>query len=73
MKLKIKKVRDGKFKSSEGEMISYFWYKALRGEDGVTIEFGSKNEYEVDDEIDIELEKSERAGGRFGYKEPSDL
>lgn len=68
-KLKIVKAREGGFTSSDGKRINYFWYKALREEDGVTIEFGSKKEYEEGEEIEIYLEKNEMPGGKFRYKE----
>lgn len=81
MKLVITKARDGGFTNEEGEKIEYHWYKALRGEDGATIEFGSVNEYEVGDKLEIDLEKTEvpgrelkdgkRAPSRFRYKEPT--
>lgn len=71
MKLIIKKVTPRPFEGSSGEQIKYYWYKALRGHDAVTIEFGSRNEYEVDDELDLDLEKTEISGGRFRYKEIS--
>lgn len=66
----IKKVKPSSFVGSEGDRITYFWYKALR-QDGVTIDFGSKNEYKVDEEIEIDLEKTELSGGKFRYKEAS--
>lgn len=69
MKLKIKKdSRDGSFKGRDGEEVKYFWTKA-ETEDGITIEFGGKKEYEEGDIIDADIEKTERSGGRFGYKE----
>lgn len=70
-KIIIKKVRDGSFTSGNGEEINYFWYKALRRSDDVTLEFGSSNEYKINDEIEIELEKIEISGGKYRYKEPS--
>lgn len=69
----IKKVNKRPFQSSEegGGMIDYFWYKATRLSDGVTIEFGSRNEYKVDQTVDLELEKKETAKGGIRYTEPS--
>lgn len=68
-KYEIKKVRDGSFKNDEGELIPYFWIKALRLEDNVSLEFGSKSgDFEIGDEVELELEKTERAGGKVGYK-----
>lgn len=68
-KFKIKSKRDGSFNGTDGR-VSYTWYKALRLKDGVTLEFGSKNAgYNAGEELDLELEKSERSGGRFGYKD----
>lgn len=69
-KLKITKVIPRAFTGSNGDTIEYYWYKGLRGGDNVTIEFGSKNKYDLDEEIEILLEKSETKTG-FRYKEIS--
>lgn len=68
-KLKITKVRESEFEGSEGKKIKYFWYKGLREGDGVTIEFGSTESYDLDDELELLLEKTETAKGGFRYKE----
>lgn len=68
-KLKIKKVKPSPFTGSEGDQIEYFWYKALRLSDGITLDFGSAKEYEVDQEVELDLEKTELSGGKFRYKE----
>jgi hypothetical protein len=68
--LKILKRKDGSFQGDSGEPVSYFWYKAERLSDGMTIEFGSREGgHEEGTEIETELEKFERPGGRIGYKE----
>jgi len=69
MKLKITKVTERPFVGNEGKEISYYWYKGLREGDGVTINFGSKNEFSLNDEVDLDLEKTELANGKFQYKE----
>lgn len=71
LKYKILKVRDGSFQGRDGDSISYFWVKAIRLADGVTLEFGSKrgDEFEVDDEPELELQKSEDGRGGYRYKE----
>lgn len=58
--LEIKKASKKPFTTSEGEQMDYFWYRGLRKNDGVTIDFGSTQEYGVGDEVEIELEKGER-------------
>jgi len=69
MKLTITRKRDGSFDGDGGERVEYYWYKALLAT-GVTIEFGSRvSTHEVGQELDLDIEKTERAGGRFGYKE----
>jgi len=65
-KFLIKKVRDGAFQSN-GETVEYYWVKAERISDGVTLEFGSKKgDFEVDQEVDLELEKTERVNAKTG-------
>lgn len=65
MDLKITKVTNKPFTGSDGEEINYYWYKAVRRGDGVTIEFGSKNEYEEGEQVELLLEKIET---KRGYK-----
>lgn len=48
-------------------MIPWTWYKAVRIKDGVTIEFGSSEEFEIDEDYELILEKQETARG-FRYK-----
>lgn len=67
--LVIKKATKKPFESSEGETINYFWYKAFRPSDGVTLEFGSTEEHKLNAEIEIELEKIELTNGKYRYKE----
>jgi len=67
-KLTIKKRKDGTFEGTDGP-VPYFWYKAVR-DDGVTIEFGSTDGSHLEGESkELMIEKTERAGGKFGYKE----
>jgi len=64
----IKAVKERPF-DSNGETVPYFWYKAVRQIDGVTIEFGSKkDDLEVGEEYDLDIEKTERPNGKFGYR-----
>jgi len=70
MLLKIKSQKAAPFKNSDGDTIEYFWYKAIRLNDNVAIEFGSKSDaYEDGEEYEINVEKYERPNGKFGYKE----
>jgi len=58
------------FTTDEGEQMDYYWYKAIREHDEVTIRFGSTNgDYSVGDSYEIDLEKYERKDGNTGYKE----
>jgi len=58
------------FKTEEGEMRDYYWYKGERKDNEVSIRFGSTNpDHEIGDEIEIDIEKFERKDGKFGYKE----
>jgi len=70
-KIKIGKVNCKPFKAQDGEEINYYWYRGERLHDGVTLEFGSMQEYEKDETVDVELEKIELANGKFRYKEPT--
>jgi len=68
MKLKIlKDSRDGSFQGRDGESVEYFWTKARRVSDEVTLEFGGKQRYKAGEEVDLELEKQEIPGG-YRYK-----
>lgn len=70
MKLLVQKVKNGNFKGDDGEQIEYYWVTALREGDGVTIQFGTRNEYEVNEKIDIDIQKSEYLDpkGRIQYR-----
>ncbi|SRR6266481_1293478 len=70
-KYQILKIRDGKFQGDGGESIAYFWVKAKRISDGVTIEFGTREgRHRASEEIvELDIEKYEATGGRFRYKE----
>jgi len=70
MKLKIKDIKPKPFTSDDGETINYYWYKAERLSDNVTFQFGSLNgEHAIGENLDLEIEKTEKADGKFGYKE----
>lgn len=61
MKLKIKDFKVSPFTGDEGERVEYFWYRAVRESDGVTIRFGSMDgTHEAGDEVDLDIEKYER-------------
>lgn len=69
-KLKIVKVRDGSFDGEDGR-IEYWWIKALRLSDGITLEFGSKTGgFEVGEEVEVLLEKTEflKKNGQTGFR-----
>lgn len=77
--LEILKVTKKPFEKDDGEMQDWAYYKAKTA-DGITIEFGSKNmEYEVGDNVELDLEKTEtvkesKTGKKilgFRYKELS--
>lgn len=68
----IRDSKDGSFQGDDGEKVTYFWTKAKRVLDGVTVEFGGKVSHRKGEELDLDLEKTERAGGKFGYKEISE-
>jgi len=67
-KLIIKKVNTKPFEGKDGVMIPYHWYKAFRPKDGVTIEFGGTQKFDIDQEVNIDLEKIETVRGGFRYK-----
>lgn len=60
MLLKLTAKKSKSFTGDDGDERDYFWYSGLRGEDGITIKFGSKNDYELDQEVEVNLEKTER-------------
>ncbi len=75
MLVKIKSKKDGSFTSNTtGDEVEYYWYKALRVSDDVTIDFGSVDgEYEVGEEHELNIEKTEGTTHKgevvFRYKE----
>jgi len=70
LEVKILKKKDGTFQGRDGSQVKYYWYKALRSDTQVTINFGSRNgDYEEGDVLDILLEKYEKPNGEFAYKE----
>jgi len=70
MKLKILSVKNKPFQGDDGSEIPYSWVKAERESDGVTIEFGTKDDsHEVGETVELNIEKSEKAGGGFKYRE----
>lgn len=65
--------KDGSFQGEEGEKVIYFWTKARRISDAVTIEFGGKLPHKKGEELELDLEKTERENGKgFRYKEISE-
>jgi len=68
-KLKIIRVKDGSFTGDDGAKVEYYWVKG-ETEDGLTIEFGTKDSgHEEGVTKSVELEKTEAKGGKFRYKE----
>lgn len=69
MKLKIVRIKNGDFVGDGGELVTYRWIKAVRA-DGVTIEFGTRRTNHVEgSDVDLNIEKTEKAGGGFKYRE----
>lgn len=65
----LKDSKDGSFQGDEGEKINYYYTKAMRVSDGVTLEFGGKLQFKKGEKKNLEIEKSERADGKgFRYK-----
>lgn len=69
IKLKVTQTKNKPFKSSEGEMIDYFWSKGERVSDGVTIDFCGTVKHSIGDIVEAEFEKQELTNGKFRYKE----
>lgn len=67
--VKILKATFKPFDMDEGGKRDYYWYKALRTEDGVTLNFGSTEKHEVDETLTLQFVKEERVGGKYLYKE----
>lgn len=67
---KIVRVKDGSFDGDDGR-VNYSWVKAKRIRDGVTVEFGTRKDYStlINSEVELDLEKTEKPGGGFRYKE----
>jgi len=73
MKVRIIKRKDGSFQGSDGENVGYYWYDAVRLEDNMLIQFGSREGgHEEKTEKDLNVVKYERADGKTGYKELSE-
>ena len=75
MKVKPISVEQRDFTGSDGVEREYFWYKALRVEDDVNIQFGSEDgDLELDKVQDLNIVKEERNVGKgFVYKHKKDL
>ena len=76
MQIKILSVKAKPFQTDDGQR-DYFWYRGERIEDGVTLQFGSKEgEHELGKVLDLNLEKTEGVDQRgkrvFRYKEISE-
>jgi len=74
MVVKITEMKARPFQTDEGEMLEYFWYKAIRLADQVSFQFGSMNGgHGVGEELDLEIEKTEAVNKKgevvFRYKE----
>jgi hypothetical protein len=75
MKIKLLKKTCRPFLTDDGENLDYFWYKAIRSDDGVTFQFGSMDgAHELTDgELDLDIEKTEivdrKGKPAFQYKE----
>lgn len=69
MKIKILARKDKPFKNAQGEMMDYYWYDAVRGEDNVVFQFGSSRQYDPGYEGTLDIVKVENRLGRIMYKE----
>jgi len=65
----VKRIKDGGFSGDDGNRVEYAWVK-LETEDGLTVEFGTKDAsmFEEGEDVEVEVEKYERKGGKYGYK-----
>jgi len=73
MLLKIIKKKNGSFTGSDGDTVEYYWYKAKRISDDMTLEFGSRDgKHDEDDEVDLNLEKFEYSKRHQRYREVSE-
>ncbi len=59
MKLKITERKDKPFTGDEGTQVPWAWYVSVKP-DGFIIRFGSGAIFEIDQEVDINLEKIEK-------------
>lgn len=65
----LKSLKAKPFTNDDGDQIPYFWYKALRSTDDVTITFGSKRgDLPLNQELSLNIEKYEGEGGKFRYR-----
>jgi len=70
MRLKILKRKLGNFQGDDGEHIDYYWYDAVRKEDDMLIQFGSREGgHEPNTEHELNVVRYERKDGKMGYKE----
>lgn len=69
MKVRILSRKAKPFKGTDGDEVMYFWYDAVREEDGVHFQFGSVRDHEPAESCDLEIQKSESKSGRVFYKE----
>jgi len=70
MKYRITKIKEKPFIGSDGETVPYFWYKALRLNDNVNLEFGStQGGRAVGTDHEITLERRESNTGKLVWRE----
>lgn len=67
--VKIEKKRAKILGEGTPNEMEYFWYSALRLKDDVHLTFGSKNEYEVGETVEVDIQKFESASGGVILKE----
>lgn len=69
MKLKIEKINEKSFTGGvDGQNVPYFWVRAVRLSDGVTITFGTPHAaFAEGEEAEVALEKREGRDGRVRY------
>jgi len=69
LNLNITEKKAKPFAGNDGKEMDYFWYKGEK-KDGLTISFGSiDGSHEIGDNVDVDLEKTEKSNGGFVYKE----
>lgn len=70
MKVKILRKKDGSFEGSDGNQVSYFWYRFAYGENYQNrAEFGSVDgSHQEGDEPDLDLYREDKKG-RLTWKE----